>query len=532
MFFLLTINCSPLESIPEYGVTTEDSTGEYQPDIVVDWNNHWQDIGEAIGLTETIPDMREVFNMDARSGSGLVSTDLDNDGTIDLVVGRFDQAPLLYWNDGTGYFTADGDRLTLIKNPISPYPAHTTKLGTADINGDSLPDILCVGVGIVFVYPNLGDGQFGEAKVIHTDQNILGLYLSISVGDPDKDDDLDLIITSNAGLNLETGEESLFPDLLLENHGDFHFTVSEYLYSDADTEHTGSKAFVGVFTDFDDDQDQDIFIPKDWKGENALWQNNGAQGWQDVDHQVGADIEWSAMGIESIDLNQDGQLDYCVTDTGPLKCLLSGPDGIFMEGAASLGLSITNPDPDAISVGWTVIANDLDNDGYLDLAHTGGPMGAQENVEIENVPDEIWQGSASGFQYQTRNSNFGDIRDHYGMVQADFDNDGSLEIVIAGPAATPIYYDNIPNSHNWLIIDFEGTGGNIEGWGARITITAGERQWMRELLSTVAEGQGPSEIHLGLGEIETVDTITVRWADGSESRITDIAANQRYTILK
>ena len=88
------------------------------------------------------------------------------------------------------------------------------------------------------------------------------------------------------------------------------------------------------------------------------------------DVSSGADLEMAAMGLDSADLNADGQLDYCITDVGRPLCLVSQGDGLYAEGGASLGVY-----PDGVggagaflsTVGWSLDFADLDNDGWMDL---------------------------------------------------------------------------------------------------------------------------------------------------------------------
>jgi len=460
-------------------------------------------------------------------GNSIVCNDIDGDGDLDIVVGRFIEAPDIYLNDGRGYFTLQENDFPVYENEdvavftLNPY----LSLGLADFNGDEYPDLLMGGLGYMVLYPNDGTGTFLEPETLHVDsmEEGLGLYLSVSFGDVDRDNDLDILLASNVTHN----DMSLHPDYLFENVGGFDFTLSTTFHASAE----GSRTLVGSFTDFDQDGDQDIFVNKDWLGKNAFWVNDGQQNWSNQVQSLGLDYDWAAMGLESIDFNQDNQMDYCATDVQGLWCLMSDEDGKYTDTTLSMGLYDPDIEDDEYPVAWTVLLNDLDNDQYLDLMFTGGPMAEEEGFNITDISDEIWRGGAAGFEYATDYSGFGDRRDHYGMVQADFDSDGSLETVISGPNHPPVFYDNIPNNYNWIDVELEGIGANKEGWGARIEVTAGDQIWTRELLSSVGQAQGAPRMHFGLGESRTVDTITVFWTDGHVTEMENVSGDRLFTVI-
>ncbi len=58
--------------------------------------------------------------------------------------------------------------------------------------------------------------------------------------------------------------------------------------------------------------------------------------------------------------------------------------------------------------------------------------------------------------------------------------------------------------------------GNREGYGARVTVRAGERQWIREMNpSTSYLSSHDPRLHFGLGATQRYDSIEVEWSDGT-----------------
>ena len=165
------------------------------------------------------------------------------------------------------------------------------------------------------------------------------------------------------------------------------------------------------------------------------------------------------MGVDSVDLNGDGFFDYCLTDTGPIKCLMSTGSGDYIESGAALGLVPTSMDDPSETVGWSLRFSDLDNDGHWDAAAPSAPMGQQLHTSREDIPDAMWAGQPDGtFKDVSVVSGFQDTNDNYAMVQADFDGDGFQEIVLSGPGQPLQFYDNACNENHWIEVAFEGPG--------------------------------------------------------------------------
>lgn len=117
---------------------------------------------------------------------------------------------------------------------------------------------------------------------------------------------------------------------------------------------------------------------------------------------------------------------------------------------------------------------------------------------------------------------------------ASFTNDGALDVVLnnhAGPAV--LYKNRVAANRNWVIVRLVGTKSNRDAVGARITATAGDLKQVRE----VAAGSGYASqsmlpVHLGLDKAKKVDTIEIRWPNGSVEKLSDVAANQAYTLVE
>ena len=84
---------------------------------------------------------------------------------------------------------------------------------------------------------------------------------------------------------------------------------------------------------------------------------------------------------------------------------------------------------------------------------------------------------------------------------------------------------------NWLQIRLLATNGSTDAIGTRVEVTTGGLTQTREVKS--GDGylsQRDLTLHFGIGDYESVDSITLRWQSGMEQRIKDVAANQLLTL--
>jgi hypothetical protein len=121
-----------------------------------------------------------------------------------------------------------------------------------------------------------------------------------------------------------------------------------------------------------------------------------------------------------------------------------------------------------------------------------------------------------------------DVKDGRGMAIADFDNDGSLDIVInnnpgangdVSRARPTLLHNNIGAKRNWLAVELEGTESNRDAVGAMVTIEAGGEKQLR--LVSAGSGfasQNSARLYFGLNDKTQVDALTVRWPSGRVER--------------
>lgn len=516
--------------------------------------------GAALGLQTAPPALRELASCPVVPGV-VLAADLDGDHRDELVLNQVESAPVLV--------RAVGGALVeqLAEGLRPPDGRPLLSLAAADLDHDGATDLIGLGEGFVVWAANAGGLRFEPwAPIVWTEGWPRVCYTGIGLGDIDSDGDLDfglpgLDTVEHAGQPMgsaETGWRGSVDALYLRK--------DEGFVHDRDLPRGAGLGFSMVhhITDADHDGDMDLWAWGDRVlGDHppaALWRNTGADDHgrpqlTNVAAVLGAQSRASAMGLVVADLNADGVVDHCVSDVAPkLSCLLSSPSGYY-EGALMLGL---NADPHEVaeehhpeeppepprrdSAGdpvldrwssWGLVMDDLDNDGHRDAATVAGPPPDRGSVYTSDIsgwqPDWIWQGGPEGFVDRVEETGFHRLDWGYGLVSADLFGDGHRELIVGRAEGLPEVWDNPCGAGAWVELRLVGPPGNLEGFGAQITLEAGDLTDVREVVGQTGAQQGSAAQHYGLGTATQVDQLRVRWPDGAVVELNELPV--RATLI-
>ena len=138
--------------------------------------------------------------------------------------------------------------------------------------------------------------------------------------------------------------------------------------------------------------------------------------------------------------------------------------------------------------------------------------GHERNVALLNTADGEFStvSALTGFDFPS---------DTRGMALVDWDNDGDMDIWMTQRTAPRIRFLRNDN-HSGLpaiMLQLRASQSNLHGIGSRVEATTKRG---RKLVKTLRAGEGylsqsSQKLHLGLGQDETIDTLKVRWPDGS-----------------
>ena len=239
----------------------------------------------------------------------------------------------------------------------------------------------------------------------------------------------------------------------------------------------------GLF-DFDGDGDLDLLLPGgggfDSRHEpvglpSALYRNDGAWNFTPVTLEAGVDgARFYSHGIAAADFDNDGFVDVLVTGYGGLVFYQNEGDGTFRETARPAGLD------DRLwssSAAW----GDVDRDGDLDLyvVHyvdwslanhplCPGPRAGDRDVcpprRFAGLPDTLYENLGDGtFRDASSEAGLQPDGKGLGVVMADVDLDGDLDIYVANDTVPNFLYQNDGNGHFREVGMTSGTAVNETG---------------------------------------------------------------------
>ncbi|MFN2272298.1 MAG: FG-GAP repeat domain-containing protein [Anaerolineae bacterium] len=433
-------------------------------------------------------------------GGSVAWGDYDDDGDLDILLaaGSLGGETTEVWrNDGGGTFTLastappgiyqggaawgdyddDGDLDILVtgdtgsglvtevwRNPRCPTPRTFTQISTTltgieagdvawgDYDDDGDPDILLTGNGTE-VWRNEGDGTFSLASTAPTDVH----SSSAAWGDYDDDGDLDILLAGHTG-SAPTTE-------VWRNEDGLTFTQ-------AITNITGVYIADTAWGDYDDDGDLDILLSgytnsggiaaEVWRNEDGLTftqaitnitgTSYGSVAWGDYDDDGDIDIllsGYTASGdVTEVWRNEDGlTFTQAITnitgvelsdaawgdydDDGDIDILLSGKAGgdyVTEVWRNEDGLTFTQAITNITGVHASAVAwGDYDDDGDLDALIAGWSSSS-------NYVTEVWRNDGGGTFTLADSAPTGI---HYAsLAWGDYDNDGDLDILLAGRSAS------------------------------------------------------------------------------------------------
>ena len=299
--------------------------------------------------------------------------------------------------------------------------------------------------------------------------------------------------------------------------------------------------------DANDDGWQDIYVANDMVS-NFLWINQQDGTFRDEAVSRGAACDalgrpQASMGVAVGDLNDDQVPDIYVTHMAGEMNVLYLSDGSlgYREMAMQIGLS--GPMHSLTTFGTAFL--DIDHDGDEDVVAVNGSMKLPDSaVVIPSFSDSqaywnifaepnlifINDGRNMFSMFQSRNEQFTSRSEvSRGICTGDIDNDGDLDLLLVNTAGRArLYRNDSKKAGNWLRIRVvEPRCGGRDAYGARLTVHAAGRKWTRWVSpgGSYLSSHDPVA-HFGLGPVDAIDGIEVRWPDGSEERFSGGPVNQ------
>ncbi|MBL4586926.1 MAG: CRTAC1 family protein, partial [Flavobacteriales bacterium] len=455
---------------------------------------------------------------------GVAWFDYNMDGFEDLYLTGGGASDVLFENDGNGGFinVTNTAGLSVMDGSVK-----TMGVISGDIDNDGYRELFITteDANTNYLFYNNGDGTFTDISV-SAGVNDGGNSASAAFGDYDLDGDLDLYVTNWCVEMLDMTVVDTFPTVqnyLYRNNGDLTFT--EVSASMGVSDATGCSLGV-MFTDFDNDRDLDLMIANDFgflagNNENSLFRCEfPATGFVDISEQAIVDFGINGMGTAHGDYDEDGDLDYYISNIGN-DLLLRNDGNSFSNQLINAGLendTVLMLDRSGYEngYGWSSGFFDFDNDTDLDLFVANGGIAFQGVAHPNLDTNKLFSNNGDGTF--TDVSVLEGVADTYisrGFAHCDYDNDGDIDMLVGisdsevGNQHSLLYKNNLP-SGNWLKVSLIGVAANRDGFGARVSVKFNGRTLIRE----VDGGSGfnshhSSIVHFGLANVTMLDTVTV-----------------------
>lgn len=319
------------------------------------------------------------------AGAGVASGDLDGDGLKDLAVTSAET--MIFLNSGDRTLTTPGTSLGADSNGVA--------VVMLDWNGDTAPDVAVAGVNnaAARVYLNSGNAEFSQT--IDLQYPNAGTISGLASADFDQNGMEDLVLTGTGGSHvlLSSGDTSFIRHALPAGPG---MDVS--------------------VTDINNDSLSDIVIVESAARIVRVLQNAG----NGSDYLALSLQRGSVASVTGADVNGDGITDLLLAvDGGDMsipesRILIQGSDGSFPDGE-KIGASPL----------VKLLPGDVDGDSIIDIV-------ALNAAGVH----QLYRGLVGGaFVLSAEQIVSDDMR---GGVLIDFNNDESLDLIMAGPEATVV----------------------------------------------------------------------------------------------
>lgn len=528
------------------GVAIGDVTGNGFPDIYLTGNMVENRLYENMGDFNFV-DITKSAGVAGRGKwtTGASMVDINGNGLLDIYVtnsGELDnRRNELFINNGDGTFTESAEEYGL---DDTGYSIHATFF---DYDNDGLLDVY----------------------LINNSNDLIGSF------------DLDN--------NLRNERDKLGGDKLYKNMGGTFIDVTEEAGL-----HSSVIGFALSATASDINRNGliDLFVANDFFERDYLYINQGDGTFKEViSDDVMRTISSSSMGSDIADINNNGWPDIYVSDMLPEEdekikisstfedlatykrnvlfgyghqvqrnvLQLNQGGELFLEAGRKANVHATD-------WSWAVLMADFDHNGFNDIFVSNGLLHdltnrdyldeisdprlirqivTGEEVDFKQlidkmspnpIPNYIFNNEGN-FQFTNRSKEWGLDTPGFSSsaAWADLNNDGSLDLVVNNVDELTWIYKNQASitypDRSWLKVELEGNAPNTQAIGAQLQVWSDDKYWFREhFLQRGYQSSVEPGFHVGLGEIQKIDSLIVRWPDGKTSSMNDIEVPAKVSL--
>ena len=294
-----------------------------------------------------------------------------------------------------------------------------------------------------------------------------------------------------------------------------------------------------VADDFDSDGHLDFFVStSDLTGQLRFFRNGGDGTFADRTEAANLNGLLGGLNLVQADYDNDGHLDllvaaYAATVADIAAAHLGHPVSVeqarLYRGDGQGGFADVSQDRHLAQPAKPMGANfgDVDHDGFLDVY-----LGTGDTDYAELMPNVLyWNQAGQRFADVTFASGLGHLQKGHGVVFADVDHDGDVDLfeqmggAYRGDGFADVLYENPGFGHGWLAVEVVGVESNRSGIGTQLRVDVVEGGQKRSLYRWVGSGGSfggnPLRQYVGLGSAERVAQLVVFWPKSGGEQVFD-----------
>jgi enediyne biosynthesis protein E4 len=503
--------------------------------------------------------------------TGIAVADFEKDGHLDIfVVSR--NGPCALYRQTSPFKFVDIAAAAGVDCTTNG-PGSVVSATVVDINQDGWPDLyVCRFDAPNLLFVNNGDGTFTErAKEYGLD--IKDASVEATFADYDGDGYLDCFLLTNV---LDFSKAPMGRrNYLFHNNANGTFTdVSKKAGIWGTT-----QGHTALWFDANQDGWPDLYVANDFETPDRFYMNNGDGTFSDVVDERLPHVTYFSMGADSGDLNNDGLIDFMVTD------MRDHTHKGFMTGLEEMGRGLWEMErvPELIpqymwnavylntgtdhyqeishligvdATGWTWAARmgDLDNSGREDLFFTAGMIRDFTNPDLvdkanvaanPNARGAVWKNAPVRNEHTLAYRNLGNLKfedvsakwglDQFGVsfgcALVDLDGRGVLDIVYNNYDGPPTVIRNNTTDGHRVLIKLAGRAPNIDAIGAEVRIETASGVQVRQVYTERGVvASEPATIHFGLGADIVIAKMTIHWPNGQVQVLEDLPVDKLLTV--